>query len=163
MRRSSVTLVAGAAATAAVLGGLAPFTGQLLGTAGRVASAVIGGPPGSPPTPRATVKVQAASVATSAPPVTRSPTVPHSNGGTVPRWVCTIMEMAGTSSGPLEIRAWLTSGYAASVTVNFSDNQGDIFPPVTYPVDRATPYTLWEGVPPGDIGASAEPTTCTAR
>jgi hypothetical protein len=74
-------------------------------------------------------------------------------------WACTIMSDGET----LEIRAWLESGYAASVTVNFSDNQqGDVFPPVTYPVNKTSPYTLWEDVPPGDIGASAEPTACTA-
>lgn len=73
-------------------------------------------------------------------------------------WSCTVMSGGGT----LEIRASLWSGYAASVAVNFSDGTADRFPPVTYPVNETAPYTLWEPVPPGDIGASAEPTTCTA-
>ncbi len=80
-------------------------------------------------------------------------------GAAGPLWACTIMSDGGT----LEIRASPDSGYAASVTVNFSDNeQGHVFPPVTYPVNKTGPYTLWQDVPPGDIGASAEPTACTA-
>ena len=83
-------------------------------------------------------------------------------GAAPPLWLCTIMETDGAPSGPLEIRASFASGYASQVTVNFTDGLGRVFPPVTYPVNETGPYTLWEPVPPGDIGASAEPSTCTA-
>lgn len=83
-------------------------------------------------------------------------------GAAPPLWLCTIMETDGTPSGPLEIRASFTSGYASQVTVNFTDGLGRVFPPVTYPVNETGPFTLREPVPPGDIGASAEPSTCTA-
>jgi hypothetical protein len=252
-RPAAVALVAGAAVTAAVVGGLAPFTSTLLGAAGTAAGAVLDGSSSSPPAPPpATATVQAAPAAKVKPKptatvpdaqlaqarqacsflggqlvvldptdlecanipyigadgVTYYTSTPISYGGATtgsvhtyqeaatleecragnyplatglqsgmpgswnpevnlcqpdgaaaPLWACTIM----SSGGSLEIRAGLSSGYAKSVTVNFSDNQrGHVFAPVTYPVGHAAPYTLWEPVPPGDIGASAEPTACTA-
>jgi hypothetical protein len=52
------------------------------------------------------------------------------------------------------------SSYSGPVYVSFHDSSGDVFPATT--VNGATPLAAWKQVPAADIGASAEPSQCTA-
>jgi hypothetical protein len=74
---------------------------------------------------------------------------------------CNILQ---SGSGQEQFNVTTTGGgtYSGTVYVSFYDypGSGHIFPPTT--VQGATPVGAWHPVPAADIGASAEPSGCSA-
>ena len=94
---------------------------------------------------------------------------PHSSTATQPTpspaptvsFSCKVLQ---TGPGQEEFSVITNGGasYAGTVDVNFAcpANSSDTFPGTT--VSGVTPLASWHQVPDADIGASAEPFTCTA-
>jgi hypothetical protein len=75
---------------------------------------------------------------------------------------CAVLDM---SSGP-ETRIYVanaTTSYEGSAVVTFSDGTADVFPSETIPVYLPSGQTAWTQVPTADVGASAEPKSCSAK
>lgn len=81
-------------------------------------------------------------------------------GSTTVAFGCKVLQ----EGAGLEFNVTTTGGasYSGTVYVSFYDyaGSGDIFPSTT--VQGATPVGSWQAVPTADIGASAEPSGCTA-
>jgi hypothetical protein len=77
-------------------------------------------------------------------------------------FTCTVMSGSGTSTG-LEARVWGYGPplYSGEVYVSFSDyaGSGHLFPPTS---GYMTSGVAWVPIPAADVGASAEPSQCSA-
>lgn len=84
------------------------------------------------------------------------------SGGHRPVFSCTV-KPGYDGHETYQVQVAGSSPYNGTVKVAFRDNQGDIFPPTHIPgTSTAGSNTNWHSVPAADIGASAEPSECTA-
>ena len=95
--------------------------------------------------------------------VTASPAagaVPAPTAPTAPAFTCTVMSGMGGATG-LEARVWGFGPptYTGPVYISFSDGSSDVFPGLPgYMSDGVA----WVPIPTADVGASAEPSQCSA-
>ena len=79
-------------------------------------------------------------------------------------FACKVLLLDAQTSSSEEFAVTTAGGssYVGTVTVNFygTPGSGEVFPATT--VDGATDAAVWHQVPAADIGASAEPITCSA-
>jgi len=99
------------------------------------------------------VKVTAAAPAAAA-------AVPAPIASTVPAvpFTCTVMSGTGGATN-LEARVWGPETYSGPIFISFSDGSGDGFPGLS---GEMSDGLAWVPIPTADVGASAEPSYCSA-
>lgn len=99
------------------------------------------------------VKTVEVTVTASPAPGAAAPTTPST-----PAFTCTVMDGAGGATG-LDARIWGPLNYQGPVSITFSDGSSDVFPGMTASISGGV---AWVPIPTADVGASAEPSQCSA-